>query len=183
MMSSDRLFWLINCLKVWSIYNDMEKRLTDWFVVFVVPKKKFFFAPSFTIIFLYTCYIHTHRSSIYQKNKKHFRFCKSGCDNYLYVRMQSLHAIFDHSHIIHPSPRTTEHKASIGNREMSLTMCGCFQLTSEACYKYSDVAHCALMLCRTQTDAIMKPDSTWIYFSRATCVHEQHKRACISDWA
>lgn len=26
---------------------------------------------------------------------------------------------------------------------MSLTMCGCFQLTSEACYKYSDAAHCA----------------------------------------
>lgn len=40
-------------------------------------------------------------------------------------------------------PRTREHRASIGKGEMSLTMCGCFQLTSEACYKYSDGAHCA----------------------------------------
>lgn len=53
--------------------------------------------------------------------------------------------------IIGPSSCTREHEASIGKREMSLTMCGRVQLTSEACYKYSDVAHCpSLMLCRTQ---------------------------------
>lgn len=53
--------------------------------------------------------------------------------------------------IIGPSSCTREHEASIGKREMSLTMCGRVQLTSEARYKYSDVAHCpSLMLCRTQ---------------------------------
>lgn len=50
---------------------------------------------------------------------------------------------FDHSDVIHPPLCTGEHEASIGKREMSLTMCGCFQLTSEASYEYSDVAHCA----------------------------------------
>ena len=55
---------------------------------------------------------------------------------------------------------TREHKASIENAVMSLTMCGCFQLTSEACYKYSDAAHCAPLLSGTQTDAIADPDST-----------------------
>lgn len=73
--------------------------------------------------------------------KKAFGYSESWCDNY--VHMQSQCAIFDHSNVIHPSPRTREHKASIGKREMSLTMCGCFQLTSEARYKYSDAAHCA----------------------------------------
>lgn len=74
---------------------------------------------------------------------------------------------FDHSNVIQPSPRTREHKASIGKREMSLTMCGCFQLTSEACYTYSEAAHCALMLSRRQTDAAMNPDwiLTWMYFA------------------
>lgn len=53
--------------------------------------------------------------------------------------------------IIGPSSCTREHEASIGKREMSLTMCGHVQLTSEARYKYSDVAHYpSLMLCRTQ---------------------------------
>lgn len=58
--------------------------------------------------------------------------------------------------IIHPSPCTREHEASIRKGEMSLTMCGCLQLTSEARYKYSDVTHCVLTLSRTQTDAILK---------------------------
>lgn len=56
-----------------------------------------------------------------------------------------------------------EHKASIGKRKMSLTMCGCFQLTSEASYKYSDAAHCSPLLSGTQTDAITNSDSTWIH--------------------
>lgn len=105
--------------------------------------------------------------------RKHFSFCKSWCDNY--VHMQSHCAIFDRSNVIHPSPRTREHKASIGNREMSLTMCGCFQLTSEACYKYSDAAHCAPLLSGTQTDAITNPDSTWIY----TVQYFPEPHACV----
>lgn len=53
--------------------------------------------------------------------------------------------------IIGPSSCTREHEASIGKREMSLTMCGHVQLTSQARYKYSDVAHCpSMMLCGTQ---------------------------------
>lgn len=57
-----------------------------------------------------------------------------------------------------------EHRASIAEREMSLTKCGCFQLTSEACYKYSNGAHCAPLHSGTQTDVIVNSDSTWIYF-------------------
>ncbi len=96
---------------------------------------------------------------------QHFNRSESECDNY--VQMQSQRAISKRSNVIHPFPRTREHKASTGKREMSLTMCGCFQLTSEACYKYSNATHCAPMLNTTQTDAITSPHSTWIYFPEA----------------
>ena len=62
-------------------------------------------------------------------------------------------------------PPMREHRASIGKGEMSFTMCGCFQLTSEACYEYSDVAHCAHRCSpeKQKTDAIASPHSTWMY--------------------
>lgn len=86
--------------------------------------------------------------------------------------MQSQCAIFDHSNVIQPSPHTGEHKASIGKREMSLTMCGCFQLTSEACYKYSDAAHCA-PLAQGNTNKCnheSRLNLNILEYTRATCV-------------
>lgn len=70
-----------------------------------------------------------------------------------------------------------EHRASIAEREMSLAKCGCFQLTSEACYKYSNGAHCAPLHSGTQTDVIVNSDSTWIYFRSHKC-----SRARLHYW-
>lgn len=98
------------------------------------------------------------------------------------------YTLYDHHNVIHPFPCTWEHKASTGKREVPLTMCCCFQLTSEACYKYSDPAHCAPLLGGTQTDAIMTPASTWIYFrepgscanvSTAASLNEHRQCACL----
>ena len=88
--------------------------------------------------------------------------------------MQSQGAISDPRSSIHPSLPTREHKASLGKREMSLTMCGWFQLTSEAFYKYSDVAHCALMLNRTRNSCKCKSGLGLNMLFWATCVCGQH---------
>lgn len=93
--------------------------------------------------------------------------------------MHSQCAIFDCATVIHPSPRTREHKASIGKRKMSLTMCGCFQLTSEASYKYSNAAHCAPLLSGTQTDAIANSDSTRAH---SPDPHVCTSKGSITEW-
>lgn len=63
---------------------------------------------------------------------KAFRFCTLGGDNYSPILLHN---------------RT---QGSKWEERETMTMCGCFWLTSEAHYEYSAGAHCAPMLCRTQ---------------------------------